>query len=215
MCFLGHISEDEDELAGLALISSIRKRVMNLPGDLAADKEWRVRLTIKACVDAKDFAVKVSWCLPRSALCQPSGHPRMLQTEVSRQVSESLEMCYVPFSYSARTAMLCLALARGSFHELDCHARLAASGAELRSKLCASQACLLACVLDVFSNGSCCGGLSGSLLAGAALQLLPLATKEDVTAPLCGDRPYDLARTLVRLTCRVAVRLHSRSELPL
>lgn len=60
MCFLRHISEEEDRPAGLALISSIRKRMLNLPGDLAADKEWRVRLTMPASVRAKEIAVKVS-----------------------------------------------------------------------------------------------------------------------------------------------------------
>ena len=65
-------------------------------------------------------------------------------------------------------------------------------------------------MLDVFSNISCCGGLSGALLAGAALQLLPLASIEDATAPRCGESPHDLANTLVRLTCRVAASLHSQ-----
>ena len=77
MCFLGHISKEEDEAAGLALISSIRKRVLNLPGDLAADKEWRVRLTMQACVGTKEVALRCLF-LPRSMFMQAKRHLRML-----------------------------------------------------------------------------------------------------------------------------------------
>ena len=37
-------SKEGDRPAGLALISSLRKRLMNLPGELAADELLRVRL---------------------------------------------------------------------------------------------------------------------------------------------------------------------------
>lgn len=37
------ISREGDMTAGLALISSIRKRLVNMPADLAADEVWRVR----------------------------------------------------------------------------------------------------------------------------------------------------------------------------
>ena len=36
------ISREGDRAAGLALISSIRKRLLNLPADLASDEVWRV-----------------------------------------------------------------------------------------------------------------------------------------------------------------------------
>ena len=77
MCFLGHISKEEDEPAGLALISSIRKRVLNLPGDLAADKEWRERLTMQACVGTKEVPLRCLF-LPRRMLMQAKRHLRML-----------------------------------------------------------------------------------------------------------------------------------------
>ena len=38
------VTKEEDRPATLALISSLRKRLVNLPGNLAADEAWRVRL---------------------------------------------------------------------------------------------------------------------------------------------------------------------------
>ena len=35
---------EQDDAAGLALIASLRKRLLNLPPELAADETWRVRL---------------------------------------------------------------------------------------------------------------------------------------------------------------------------
>lgn len=41
---LRFISREEETPAGLALISSLRKRLSSLPEDMAADVMWRVRL---------------------------------------------------------------------------------------------------------------------------------------------------------------------------
>lgn len=43
------ISRKEDGLAGLALMSSIRKRLMNLPGDLAANESLQARNPSLTC----------------------------------------------------------------------------------------------------------------------------------------------------------------------
>ena len=43
MSVLRLITKVDDRLAGLALVSSLRKRLSNLPGNLAADETWRVR----------------------------------------------------------------------------------------------------------------------------------------------------------------------------
>ena len=42
------VSKEDDRQAGLALVASLRKRLMNLPGDLAADETWRVRSSASA-----------------------------------------------------------------------------------------------------------------------------------------------------------------------
>ena len=41
------VSREDDRLAGLALISTIRKRLSNLPADCASDELWRVRMPQK------------------------------------------------------------------------------------------------------------------------------------------------------------------------
>ena len=41
-------SSEDERLAKLALISSLRKRLCSLPGETAADVEWRVRLRVIA-----------------------------------------------------------------------------------------------------------------------------------------------------------------------
>ena len=43
------VSHEEDMQAGLALITSIRKRLCNLPGELVADEMWRVHLPDTTC----------------------------------------------------------------------------------------------------------------------------------------------------------------------
>ena len=42
------ISKEEDRLAGLSLISSIRKRLLNLPGECAADDVLQVQSVVCA-----------------------------------------------------------------------------------------------------------------------------------------------------------------------
>lgn len=41
------VSREDDRLAGLALITSIRKRLANLPAGCVSDEFWRVRLPQK------------------------------------------------------------------------------------------------------------------------------------------------------------------------
>ena len=52
------VSQEEDMRAGLALIASIRKRLCNLPGELVADEEWRVRFPDTTC----GASIRLSWC---------------------------------------------------------------------------------------------------------------------------------------------------------
>lgn len=82
-------------------------------------------------------------------------------------------------------------------------------GCALRAEheLRALQAHLLACAQESFK----CApgrGLRGDLLAGAALQLLPLALAGRITAPRPAGRLAYHALTLLRLTCRAAASLH-------
>ena len=76
------------------------------------------------------------------------------------------------------------------------------------AKLCVLQARMQAGVAMAFIKDSAGVGLSGALLAGAALQLLPPAH----TTTDFGLRRAEMinfqAPGLVRLTCRVAASLH-------
>lgn len=78
----------------------------------------------------------------------------------------------------------------------------------------ALQAQLLVLAQQVFDLNAPGAGLSGALLAGAALQLLPLcfATRASDLHPSTTFR-FQLVR-LVRLTCRVTVSMHSTPCLP-
>lgn len=56
-------------------------------------------------------------------------------------------------------------------------------------------------------------GLTGALLAGAALQLLPLALTTRPSTLGYSDGPHRKAGLLVRLACRVAALLRPTSRL--
>ena len=67
------ITREEERQAGLALASTIRKRLLNLPGGLASDEAWRVRST-KVFTQAARRRLLL-WCLcqltlkPSAASC--------------------------------------------------------------------------------------------------------------------------------------------------
>ena len=66
------VTKDDDGLAGLALISSLRKRLCNLPGNLATDKAWRVRLRRFRFCSAEQAAVvslSMLYVVSRASTC--------------------------------------------------------------------------------------------------------------------------------------------------
>ena len=75
---LRHTSRDDEGPAGLALISSLRKRLGSLPAELSADVMWRGALEMRGLSGAEQAAVSglsrfiqgVMWQLGACACCR-------------------------------------------------------------------------------------------------------------------------------------------------
>ena len=62
MTLLRLITREDERPAGLALISTLRKRLCSLPGELSADMMWRVRLR-KVASAARNRMLSVAFCV--------------------------------------------------------------------------------------------------------------------------------------------------------